>query len=157
MSRSAGTRTTLAALAVTAALLIPASQAGAGGRIASAGDGPVATKSGAIVNFLPAGKLKVAKTFQPLAICAVNCDVTGTAVIKGFGLKLPVTDSGSFAANQPFGLKVTVQGQLLTLMKQKPGKFRLNVTYTATDPTTGATDTVSRPYKFKRGGKAAHH
>ena len=151
MSRRAGTRTTLAALGVTAALLIPASQAAAGAHIAGAGDGPVATKSGAIVNFMPAGKLKVARNFQPLAICSVNCDVTGTAVIKGFGLKLPVTDSGSFAANQPFGLRVTVKGELLKLMKQKPGKFRLNVTYTATDPTTGATDTVSRAYKFKRG------
>jgi hypothetical protein len=151
MSRRAGTRTTFAALAVTAALLIPASEAAAGAQIARGGDGPVATKSGAIVNFLPAGKLKVAKHFQPLAICSLNCDVTGTAVIKGFGLKLPVTDSGSFAANQPFGLEVSVKGQLLKLMKQQPGKFRLNVTYTATDPTTGATDTVSRPYKFKRG------
>ena len=62
MSRRAGTRTTFAALAVTAALLIPASQAAAGAQIARGGDGPVATKSGAIVNFLPAGKLKVAKT-----------------------------------------------------------------------------------------------
>ena len=151
MSRRAGTRTTFAALAVTAALLIPASQAAAGAQIARGGDGPAATKSGAIVNFLPAGKLKVAKHFQPLAICSLNCDVTGTAVIKGFGLKLPVTDSGSFAANQTFGLVVTVKGQLLKLMKQEPGKFRLNVTYTATDPTTGAMDTVSRTYKFKRG------
>src|SRR5262245_17068716 len=129
MSWRAGTRTTFAALAVTAALLVPASQA-AGAHIARAGDGPVATKSGAIVNFLPAGKLKVARSFQPLAICSINCDVTGTAVIKGFGLKLPVTDSGSFAANQPFGLRVTVKGQLLNLMKDQPGKFRLNVTYT---------------------------
>ena len=29
-------------------------------------------------------------------------------------------------------------------MKDHPGKFRLNVTYTATDPTTGAMDSVSR-------------
>ena len=35
-------------------------------------------------------------------------------------------------------------------MKDHPGKFRLNVTYTATDPTTGAMDSVSRPFKFKR-------
>ncbi|HSD24525.1 MAG TPA: hypothetical protein VLB79_09385 [Solirubrobacterales bacterium] len=150
MSR-AGTRATLVALAVTAALLIPASQAGAGAHIARGGDGPVATKSGAIVNFLPAGKLKVAKHFQPLAVCSVDCSVTGTAVLKGLGGKATITDSGSFAANQPFGLQITVKGVLLKRMKQQPGKFRLNVTYTAMDPTTGASDTVSRPYKFKRG------
>jgi hypothetical protein len=40
---------------------------------------------------------------------------------------------------------------LLKLMKAHPGRFRLNVTYSATDPTTGATDNVSRPFKFKRG------
>ena len=150
MSWRAGTRTTLAALAVTAAILIPASQAAAGAQIARGGDGPVATKSGAIVNFVPAGKLRVAKHFQPLAVCSVNCNVTGTAVLKGLGGKATVTDSGSFAANQTFGLQITVKGALLKLMKQRPGKFHLNVTYTATDPATGATDSVSRSYKFKR-------
>jgi hypothetical protein len=149
MSR-AGKRTTFAALAVAGALLIPAAPAAAGAHIAKGGDGPIATKSGAIVNFLPAGKLRVAKRFQPLAVCSINCNVTGTAVLKGMGGKATITDSGSFEANQPFGLQIRVKGVLLKLMKANPGKFRLNVTYTATDPTTGATDTVSRPYKFKR-------
>src|SRR5262245_53072416 len=150
MSRRAGTRATFAALAATAALLIPASQAAAGARIASGGHGPVATKSGAIVNFVTTGKLKVKKKFQPLAVCSVNCEVTGTAVLKGPGVKATITDSGSFPATQPFGLQIQVAGPLLKSMKQKPGKFRLNVTYTALDPTTGAQDTVSRPFKFKR-------
>jgi hypothetical protein len=149
MSR-AGKRTTFAALAVAGALLIPAAPAAAGAHIAKGGDGPIATKSGAIVNFLPAGKLRVAKRFQPLAVCSINCNVTGTAVLKGMGGKATITDSGSFPANQPFGLQIRIKGVLLKLMKANPGKFRLNVTYTATDPTTGATDTVSRPYRFKR-------
>jgi hypothetical protein len=150
MSRRAGTRTTFAALAVAGALLIPASAAAAEAKIASAGEGPVATKAGAIVNFLPAGKLRVAKRFQPLAICAVNCTVTGTAVIKGLGGKATITDTGSFPANQAFGLQVRVKGALLRLMKRFPGRFRLNVTYSATDPATGATDSVSRGFRFKR-------
>jgi hypothetical protein len=149
MSR-AGKRTTFVVLVVAGALLIPASQAAAGARIASGGDGPIATKSGAIVNFVPAGKLKIAKHFQPLAVCSIDCSVTGTAIIKGMGLKLPISDSGSFTANAPFGLRITVKGALLKAMKASPGKFRLNVTYTATDPTTGAMDSVSRPFKFKR-------
>jgi hypothetical protein len=139
-----------AALVVGSSLLVPVSQAGADARIASGGAGPVATKSGAIVNFVPAGKLKVAKHFQPLAVCSVNCNVTGTAVLKGMGGKATITDTGSFAANQPFGLQITVKGTLLKLMKASPGKFRLNVTYTATDPMTAATDTISRAYRFKR-------
>ena len=148
--RRAGTRTSFAALAVTVALLIPASPAAAGAHIARGGGGPVATKSGAIVNFLPAGKIRVKKKFQPLAVCSVNCDVTGTAVLKGMGGKATITDSGSFPANQPFGLQIRVKGVLLKLMKQHPGRFHLNVTYTATDPATGAQDSVSRPFKFKR-------
>jgi hypothetical protein len=149
MSR-AGKRTMFVALVVAGALLIPVSQAGAGAGIASGGDGPIATKSGAIVNFVPAGKLKIAKHFQPLGVCSINCTVTGTAIIRGMGVKLPISDTGSFAANAPFGLRITVKGALLKAMKAHPGKFRLNVTYTATDPTTGAMDSVSRSFKFKR-------
>jgi hypothetical protein len=149
MSR-AGKRTTFAALMVAGGLLIPVSQAGAGARIASGGEGPIATKSGAIVNFVPAGKLRVARHFQPLAVCSIDCSVTGTAVLKGMGGRATISDTGAFAANQPFGLQITVKGALLKLMKAQPGRFRLNVTYTATDPATGATDTVSRAYKFKR-------
>ncbi len=149
MSR-AGKGATFVALVVAGALLIPVSQAGAGARIASGGDGPIATKSGAIVNFVPAGKLKIAKHFQPLGVCSINCTVTGTAIIKGMGLKLPISDTGSFAASAPFGLRITVQGALLNAMKDHPGKFRLNVTYSATDPTTGAMDSVSRSFKFRR-------
>jgi hypothetical protein len=143
-------RTTFAALLVVGALLIPATQAGAGAHMASGSDGPVATKSGAIVNFVPAGKLRVRRQIQPLAVCSVNCDVTGTAVLKGLGGKANITDSGAFLANQPFGLRITVKGFLLRLMKRFPGRFRLSVTYSATDPATGATDSVSRGFKFKR-------
>jgi hypothetical protein len=130
-------------LAVAGALLLPASSA-------VAGEGPLAHKSGAIVNFLPAGKIKVAKHFQPLAVCSVNCNVTGKAVLKGLGGKATITDTGTFNANETFGLRITVKGQLLKLMKANPGKFRLTETYTATDPATGAADTVSRSFRFKR-------
>jgi hypothetical protein len=149
MSR-AGKRTTFAALVAAGALLAPASQATAGARIASGGDGPVATKSGAIVNFVPTGKVRVRRHFQPLAVCSVDCSVTGTAVLKGMGGKATITDAGSFLANQPFGLQITVKGVLLKLMKDHPGRFHLTETYTATDPATGATDSVSRGFKFKR-------
>jgi hypothetical protein len=133
----------IASLVLVAALLVPVSSA-------LAGDGPVAHKSGAIVNFVTTGKIRVARHFQPLAVCSVNCDVTGTAVLKGLGGKATITDTGSFAANQPFGLQISVKGGLLKLMKAHPGRFHLSETYTATDPATGATDTVSRSFRFKR-------
>jgi hypothetical protein len=150
MSR-AGKRTTIAVLAACAALLLPASQAAAGGaQMANAGDGPVATKSGAIINWKSGFKLRVAKRIQPLAVCSVNCDVSGRGVLKGMGGKATFSDSGSFAAGQLFGLYVTIKGPLLKAMKAHPGKFKLVETLTATDPTTGAVDTISRAFRFKR-------
>ena len=133
----------VAVFALAGALALPASAAVAGG-------GPVASKSGAIVNFVTTGKLRVAKRIQPLAVCNVNCDVSGTGVLKGMGGKATFSDSSPFAAGQQFGLFVIVKGQLLKLMKANPGKFRLHETLTATDPATGATDTVSRTFRFKR-------
>jgi hypothetical protein len=133
----------VALLALTGALQLPAPTA-------VAGDGPQATKSGAIVNFLTTGKLRVAKRIQPLAVCNVNCEVSGTGVLKGMGGKATFSDSSPFAAGQQFGLFVIVKGQLLKLMKANPGKFRLAEKLTATDPTTGATDTVSQTFRFKR-------
>jgi hypothetical protein len=143
VARRTHTGKRVALLALAGALSLPASTA-------VAGDGPQATKSGAIVNFVTRGKLKVAKRIQPLAVCNVNCDVSGNGVLKGMGGKAAFSDSNSFAAGQQFGLFVIVKGQLLKLMKANPGKFTLTETLTAIDPATGATDTVSRSFKFKR-------
>ena len=142
MSRMSRSGSLFAAVAVTGVLLIPASGAVA--------DGPVAHKSGAIVNFVTTGKVKIRKRTQPIAVCSVNCDVSGTGVLKGLGGRLPFADSGSFAANQPFGLALITKGKLLKLIKQNAGRFRLNETLIATDPTTGATDKISRSFKLKR-------
>ena len=152
----------MAALAVTAGVLLPASQAAAGSvEIASGGEGPVATKSGAIINWISGTRLSVSKSvrcrhhkctakIQPLAICAVACSVSGTGTLKGLGGKASFSDTASFDANFPFGLYVTVKGGLLNLMRQSPGKFHLSEMLTATDPTTGAVDTIKRTFRFKR-------
>jgi hypothetical protein len=143
MSRMSRIWTLGALIALAAVLFVPASGA-------VAGDGPVATKSGAIVNFVTTGKLRVTRRIQPLAVCTVNCDVTGTGVLKGIGGRATFSDSGSFPAGQQFGLFVTIKGSLLKLMKKFPGRFRLAETLTATDPATGATDSVSKSFRFKR-------
>lgn len=151
MSRRARTRTIFATAAVSTALLIPASEAAAGGaQIASAGHGPVATKSGAIINWKSGFKLRVTRRIQPLAVCSVDCDVSGRGVLKGMGGKAAFADSGSFPAGQLFGLLITIKGSLLKLMKAHPDKFKLVETLTATDPTTGAVDRISRTFRFKR-------
>jgi hypothetical protein len=135
-----------AALAVTGVLLLPASGA-------VAGDGPVAHKSGTLINFTSMGKLRVQRVLEPLAVCTASCNVTGTAVLKGVGGSANFADSGGpFPAGQQFGLFITLKKNsvLFKLMKQFPGRFHLTETLTATDATTGAVDSVTAGYGFKR-------
>jgi hypothetical protein len=131
-----------ALLAISAALVVPA--------IAAAGEGPVATKSGAIVNYVSGPKLKVGKLMQILIVSPVNCNVTSTSVIKGPGAKVPGNVSGPLQANVPGGPTFKPNGPLLRELNAFPGRFKLVNTITATDPATGATDTISRVFKFKR-------
>jgi hypothetical protein len=149
MSRKTRLGTFAAALAVVGVLLMPASGAVAGG-------GPVAHKSGTLINFVTTGKLKVAKTIQPIAVCTQACTVAGTGVIKGLGGKASFSDTGGpFAAGQQFGLALQAKGALLKALKAFPGRFHLTETLTATpvDATgvpTGPPESVSAGFGFKR-------
>jgi hypothetical protein len=159
MTSRTGVRTTIVALAAAAALIAPT--AAAYGEQAAGAGGPIATKSGAIVNWVSGRKLSVSKSttctkhkctakIQPLAICSVPCDVSANGTLKGLGGKAHFADHAHFDANVRFGLYVTVKGGLLRLMRQSPGKFHLSETLTATDSSTGATDTITRTFGFKR-------
>jgi hypothetical protein len=156
MSRRSRVGTIIAGLAITAVLFLPSSALAGGAKISSAGDGPTATKSGAVINWVTGNKVRIAKRIQPLAVCAVACSVTGTGVLKGFGGKAPFGDSGTFQPGQAFGLFITVKGQLLRLMKAHPGAFKISETLTAMalDPATGAPtgtpDTITRTFRLKR-------
>jgi hypothetical protein len=133
----------IASLAAVFALLLPASGA-------LAGDGPVATKSGAIVNYTSTGKVKIAKKMFIYFVCSVDCSATATTKIKGPGGHVTVTASGNVPANVQGFVRITPTGGLLKLLKAEPGKFRLVSTINATDPATGATDTISHIFKLKR-------
>jgi hypothetical protein len=149
MSRRSRVGTGIAALAVSAALAFPASSALA--------DGPVAQKSGTLINFVTQGKLRVAKRIQPIAVCTQSCTVSGVGVIKGFGGRGTFSDAGGpFAAGEQFGLLLQAKGNLLRALKAFPGRFHLTETLTATpvDPVTkapiGAPETISATFGFKR-------
>ena len=133
----------VALLALAGALILPASPA-------TAGDGPTARKSGAIINYKSGKKLKIGKRIQILVVCSVDCDVVSKSVIKGPGVKLKGTISGSLQAGIPGGPFFKPNGPLLKAMKATPGKFRLINRITATDPATGATDAISRSFRLKR-------
>jgi hypothetical protein len=132
-------KTRVCSLAVTAAvaalMILPSSDA----------------MAGTLINFITTGKLTIARQIQPAAVCTATCNVTGTGVLKGPGGRFPVADSGGpFAAGQPFGLSVFIKKAAVSFMKQSPGRWHLAETLTATDATTGAVDSVTASFGFKR-------
>jgi hypothetical protein len=130
-----------ALLGVVSALLLPGSSALAGA--------PVAHKSGAIINYTKTGKLKIAKHLLIYFTCAVNCDATSTSTIKGLGGRATITASGQIPAG-PGVLQLTINGTLLKLMKANPGAFKVVNSINATDPATGAADSIAHTFKLKR-------
>lgn len=128
--------------AITAALLLPASDA-----VAKA---PVAHKSGALINYVTTAKLKVQKRINIFAVCAANCAVDTTTTIKGHGYKQTFPLNGALQAGVPGGPFFKPNGPLLSAMKAHPGAFKIISSMTATDPTTGATDTIAHTFKLKR-------
>lgn len=117
---------------------------------AAAGDGPTATKSGALVNYVSTGKLKIAKKITIFVVCSANCSVDTTTVVKGPGFKESARVGGPLPAGAPGGPFFKPNGPLLKAMKAQPGRFTINSTVTATDPATGATETISRSFRLKR-------
>lgn len=130
-----------ALFAILGALLVPA---------ASVAGGPVATKSGALINYTTTGKLKVGKSITIPVVCSANCQVTSNLTVKGPGFKLTNTVSGPLTAGVPGGHIIKPNGPLLRSMKAEPGRFRLVSHMTATDSTTGAQDSISHSFRLKR-------
>jgi hypothetical protein len=141
MSRTSRIGIVFAAVAVVGVMLLPAS--GAAGA-------PTAHKSGAIVNYLTTGKLKIAKKIIVPFVCSVNCDVVSTLKLKGPLVNGSDTEQGSLQAGVAAGHFLKPSGQLLKLLKASPGRYKLISHITATDPATGATDPISHSFKLKR-------
>jgi hypothetical protein len=120
------------------------------GAAAGSGEGPTATKSGALVNYTNTGKLRIGKKITIFVVCSADCNVDTTTVVKGPGFKQSADVSGLLSAGVPGGPFFKPNGQLLRDMKAQPGRFRVNSTVTATDPATGATETISRSFRLKR-------
>ena len=141
MSRMSRIGSFAAAVAVIGALLLPAT--GAVGA-------PTAHKSGAIVNYLTTGKIKISKKMIVPFQCAVNCDVVSTLKVKGPLVKGADTEQGSIPAGVPAGHFIKPSGPLKKLMKASPGRYKLISHITATDPATGAIDKIAHSFKLKR-------
>jgi hypothetical protein len=141
MSRLSRIGSCAAAVAVIGALLLPAT---------SAVGAPTAHKSGAIVNYLTTGKIKISKKMVVPFQCAVSCNVVSTLKIKGPFIKGADTEQGSLPAGVPAGHFIKPSGTLKKLMEASPGRYKMVSHITATDPATGATDSIAHSFRLKR-------
>ena len=141
MSRKSRIWSLAAAVAVIGALLLP---------VAGAAGSPAAHKSGAIINYLTTGKLKIGKKIIVPFVCSVNCDVVSTLKIKGPFVKGSDTETGSLQAGVAAGHFIKPSGTLLKLLKASPGRYKIVSHIRATDPATGATDPIAHSFKLKR-------
>jgi hypothetical protein len=117
--------------------------------------GPVATKSGAIINYVSTGKLPIGNTILIEVVCSVNCHVDSTTKVKGPGIKRSLAVSGDLAANATGGGPfVQPNRALLKAMKCEPGKFKLVSSITATDAATGASDALFHTFSLRRASPA---
>jgi hypothetical protein len=120
------------------------------GTASEASDGPIAQKAGAVVSYATQGKIKVAPTIGVSFVCSVACSVTSTLTIKG---PKPGSDTQT-ATDLPAGQLLThfvkLKKSAVMFIRANVGKFRVVSTVTATDPSTGAVDTISQTFKLKR-------
>jgi hypothetical protein len=141
MSRKSRIGSFAAALAIVGALLLPAT-----GAVAT----PTAHKSGAIVNYLTTGKIRIGKKLSVPFVCSVNCDVVSTLKLKGPFVKGADKESASLTAGAPVAHFLQPSGPLLRLIKSMPGRYKLISHVNASDPATGATDQISHSFRLKR-------
>jgi len=116
----------------------------------SVAGGPVATKSGALINYVTTAKLKVRRSITIPVVCSANCQVTSNVRIKGPGIRLNNVVTGQLSAGVPGGHVIKPNGPLLASMKANPGRFRLVSHMTATDMSSGATDAIAHSFRLKR-------
>jgi hypothetical protein len=129
--------------AVLALALLPAAGT-------AAPNGPVASKSGTLINFVSAGKLRIGKRISVVVVCSADCQADATLTIVAPGPNLSAHVAGPLGANVPGGPFFKPNGPLLKAMKEHPGRFKVRTKITATDLSTGASETISGTFRLKR-------
>jgi hypothetical protein len=103
-----------------------------------------------LVSYLTAGKLKPGKRITYRFVCSTACQVTAssTLVLKGPNVGAFV-DTGIFAAGEVGAAFLEPNGPARAAIKDHIGASKLRTYLFAVDA-TGATDTDTRTFRFKR-------
>jgi hypothetical protein len=109
-----------------------------------------ATEYDSLVQYWPAGKIKVGKRISYRFVCASDCQVsaTSTLVLEGPNLG-PVVDTGIFSAGQIGAETLTLNKAARFAIKSHLRKSKLRTSITATN-NLGLTDTDTQTFHFKR-------
>jgi hypothetical protein len=135
--------TTGIVVAVLALALLPAAAT-------SAPNAPLASKAGALINFVSTGKLRIGKRISIVVVCSADCQADATVTVVAPGPNLSFHVAGPLTANVPGGPFFKPNRPLLKAMKDHPGRFKIRTAITATDPSTGASDAISGTFRLKR-------
>jgi len=137
----------IAAAALIVALLVPASQAGAG---------PAANASGEeLISYLTGGKLKVKKKIKYLILCGApagqSCQVEVSNKLKLKGPDVgPISSSAPFPGGQAIEVFIRLNKGARRAARAKIGAAKVVSEITATNLTTGEADTDRETFRLKK-------
>lgn len=139
-------------IAITALAAAALATAAIGGpATAGAADGPTAAKSGAVFNYTSTGKLRIGKRISVFFVCVLDCNVNATVTLVAPGRNdTDFLSGGPLAAGSGVELFLKPNGPTLKAMKAKPGKFKIRTKVSASSPTTGQSETITKTFNLKR-------
>jgi hypothetical protein len=104
-----------------------------------------------LLSYLTIGKLKLGKRIAYRLRCSAECDVTATSILVLRGPDVgPVVDTGSFPGGEIIEAFLRPNKSARRAIRRSVGASKLRTSVTATNPTTGLTDTDTRVFRFRR-------
>ena len=105
----------------------------------------------ALLSYVTVGKLKLGKRISYRFVCSAQCQVTATSILVLRGPDIgPVVDTGSFPAGEIIEAFLKPNKSARRAIRRNIRASKLRTSVTATNPTTGATDTDTRVFRFRR-------
>jgi 3D (Asp-Asp-Asp) domain-containing protein len=105
----------------------------------------------ALLNYVTTGKLKLGKRISYRFVCSADCQVTATSTLVLRGPDVgPVVDTGSFPAGEIIEAFLKPNKSARRSIRRNIGSSKLRTSVTATNSATGATDTDTRVFRFRR-------
>lgn len=104
-----------------------------------------------LLSYVTTGKLKLGKRIAYRFVCSAECQVTATSTLVLRGPDVgPAVDTGLFPAGEIIEAFLKPNKSARGAIRRNIGASKLRTSVTATNPATGATDTDTRIFRFRR-------